>query len=79
MTYGKEGTKYTLNGQELFINEKFLASTLFATILVLTDIVGEEGINNAIESVATALYSQIEESESGRPEGDVAGGGEPVE
>jgi uncharacterized protein (DUF608 family) len=79
MTYGKEGTEYTLNGHELFINEKFLASTLFATILVLEDIIGEEGINNAIESVANALYLQIKETESGGTGSDVKDAGKPVD
>lgn len=73
MSYGKEGTKYVLAGQEIVVNEKFLVSTMFATILVLAEIVGEEGIHNAIESVASALYAEIKEGEHTGTEGTTDG------
>ena len=78
MSYGKNGTKYTLNGQEIFVNEKFLTATMFATILVLAEVVGEEGIHNAVETVATAIYEQIKESESEGTEGPADGSGKPA-
>lgn len=79
MTYGKEGTKYVLGGQEILVNEKFLVSTMFATVLVLAEIVGEEGIHNAIESVASALYAEIKEGEHTGTEGATDGAGPPAE
>ncbi len=61
MSYGKEGSRYTLSGQDLFIKEKFLMSTTFAVVVLLNEIIGEE-TGNTIEALASALYEQIEES-----------------
>lgn len=62
MSYGKEGSRYTLNGQDLFINEKFLMATTFAVVVLLNEIIGEE-TGNTIESLASALYEQIKENQ----------------
>lgn len=74
--YGKEGNTYRVGDDEFAVNEKFLTATSMATILVLMELFDGEATSNAIESLATAIYDNLQEVGHAAPEGTVGDTGE---
>ena len=64
--YGKEGTQYSIGEDKIFINIKFIISTLMGVIVVMRDILGKDfksenglEIDQIVEGIAQQLYDQI--------------------
>jgi hypothetical protein len=64
--YGKNGTKYNLDGTEFQVDEKFIVATLMAIIVSIREVNQENypSIDAAIERMAESIYEQIKEVES---------------
>jgi hypothetical protein len=64
--YGKNGTKYNLDGTEFQVDEKFIVATLMAIIVSIREVNQENypSIDAAIERMAESIYEQIKEVKS---------------
>ena len=59
--YGETGTKYEIGGGEIFVDEKFIISTLMALIYAISQSDKEQA--EKIEYLAGKLYDEIKEVE----------------
>lgn len=59
--YGKIGTHYELEGNDIFVDEKFVISTLMAIIFALREIHEKDmpNIDGAIEQLAGNIYDEL--------------------
>lgn len=58
--YGKIGTHYTIEGNEFFVDEKFLVSTLMAIVFSLRELHEDiPNIDGAIENLAGNIYEAL--------------------
>ena len=55
--YGETGTRYEIGGGEIFVDEKFIISTLMALIYAISQSDKEQA--EKIEYVAGKLYDEI--------------------
>jgi hypothetical protein len=60
--YGEIGTKYEIGGGEIFVDEKFIISTLMALIYVVSQ--SDKDQAEKIEYLAGKLYDEIKEVKS---------------
>jgi hypothetical protein len=59
--YGETGTRYEIGGGEIFVDEKFIISTLMALIYAISQSDKEQA--EKIEYLAGKLYDEIKEVE----------------
>jgi len=78
MSYGQEGTLYSIGNDEFKVNEKFLVATMMATVLFIMEVFEGEHTSDAIESIATAIYNNLQEIGHAAPEGTVGDAGKPA-
>lgn len=64
--YGETGTKYEIGEGEIFVDEKFIISTLMALIFAISQSDKEQA--EKIEYLAGKLYDEIKEVESDNTE-----------
>jgi len=64
--YGETGTKYEIGEGEIFVDEKFIISTLMALIFSISQSDKEQA--EKIEYLAGKLYDEIKEVESDNTE-----------
>jgi len=64
--YGETGTRYEIGEGEIFVDEKFIISTLMALIYVISETDKTEA--EKIEYLAGKLYDEIKEVESDNTE-----------
>lgn len=60
--YGETGTRYEIGGGEIFVDEKFIISTLMALIYVISE--SDKTEAEKVEYLAGKLYDEIKEVES---------------
>ena len=60
--YGETGTRYEIGEGEIFVDEKFIISTLMALIYVISE--SDKTEAEKIEYLAGKLYDEIKEVES---------------
>jgi len=60
--YGETGTRYEIGEGEIFVDEKFIISTLMALIFAISQSDKEQA--EKIEYLAGKLYDEIKEVES---------------
>jgi len=60
--YGETGTKYEIGGGEIFVDEKFIISTLMALIYAISQ--SDKAEAEKIEYLAGKLYDEIKEVKS---------------
>jgi len=60
--YGETGTKYEIGGGEIFVDEKFVISTLMALIYVVSESDKEQA--EKVEYLAGKIYDEIKKVES---------------
>jgi hypothetical protein len=64
--YGETGTRYEIGEGEIFVDEKFIISTLMALIFAISQSDKEQA--EKIEYLAGKLYDEIKEVESDNTE-----------
>jgi hypothetical protein len=64
--YGETGTRYKIGEGEIFVDEKFIISTLMALIFAISQSDKEQA--EKIEYLAGKLYDEIKEVESDNTE-----------